>query len=100
MEHCLDLDGFVKGLNMVCSKYFYCNCPYAGKPWAWDVAVHPFMAHSHDSAALWKNGVLTEEAVTKCERGIRKCFPEFDLLWAPDIGYKNSISMVLEKKGN
>lgn len=42
LEHCLDLKGFISGLNQVCSKYFICYTPILDRPSNWDVAVHPF----------------------------------------------------------
>jgi len=47
MEHCLDLDGFIMGLNQICSKYFWVTCPNLLHPQMtpshWDCGAHPFM---------------------------------------------------------
>ena len=51
IEHCIDLDGFIDGLNTICSKYFICFClsayHFATKEQinisSWDAAIHKFM---------------------------------------------------------
>lgn len=42
MEHCLDLKGFIEGLNQICTKYFICYTPILKRIGNWDVAMHPF----------------------------------------------------------
>ena len=48
LEHCLDLRGFVKGLNKVCRKYFVCMCPAIKVPTMWDCGSFSFMKKSSD----------------------------------------------------
>lgn len=50
MEHCLDLEGFIKGLNVLCKGYFVCTCPFHGSSRQeeynvklWDCSIHKFM---------------------------------------------------------
>ena len=47
MEHCVDLDGFIMGLNQICSKYFWVTCPNLLHPLLapskWDCGTHSFM---------------------------------------------------------
>jgi len=64
LEHCLDLDGFVKGLSLVCSKYFVCMVPnLEWPPNRWDCARHSFMG----------------EDLNNDER-ILECFGEFKIV--------------------
>jgi hypothetical protein len=65
MEHCLDFDGFYKGLNLVCSGYFVCMCP-VGVPNVWDCARHDFMSNTDD--------------IEKNKEGLEKYFPDFDVI--------------------
>lgn len=43
LEHCLDLEGFVKSLNLVCKKYFVCMFGITKKLDRWDCSRHEFM---------------------------------------------------------
>jgi len=43
IEHCMDIDGFMKGLNQLCSQYFICMCPIVKVPKKWDCGLYPFM---------------------------------------------------------
>jgi len=61
MEHCVDLNGFIKGLNKICKKYFICMGPSSQEKekiirysW-WDPAVHQFMIDSQDIGIYSKN---------------------------------------------
>ena len=36
MEHCLDFEGFITGLDLLCKKYFVCMMPYTPEPNIWD----------------------------------------------------------------
>jgi len=100
LEHCLDLDGFITGLNLVCKKYFYSLCPYQCTPSAWDVASHPFMAtHQADVWEYTESGkrILKKESKESCDQNIRECFSEFDII-KTNIGHKNRLIMSLVKK--
>ncbi len=56
IEHCLDFDGFIKGLNFVCDKYFVCRSPtYSNRVSEWDCAVHLFMENCDDPDMYYKN---------------------------------------------
>ncbi len=52
LEHCIDLNGFVEGLNKLCTKYFVCMGPSASGTSEgenlgyWDCAVHKFMTNN------------------------------------------------------
>lgn len=43
LEHCLDLAGFITGLNRVCGQGFYVTVPIREECSAWDCSVHGFM---------------------------------------------------------
>jgi cyclopropane fatty-acyl-phospholipid synthase-like methyltransferase len=43
IEHCLDIDGFIHGLNALCKRYFVCMCPVIRVPSQWDCGSLPFM---------------------------------------------------------
>lgn len=66
IEHCLDLEGFVRGLNIICSGYFICMCPVVKEPNMWDCSRHLFM-------------VGVDDFGTYC-RNLRKCFPYFSII--------------------
>jgi len=48
MEHCLDFEGFVKSLNLVCKGYFVCMMPYVPEPNWWDCQRPEFVNHVGD----------------------------------------------------
>lgn len=65
MEHCLDFEGFYKGLNLVCSEYFVCMCP-VGVTTIWDCARHDFMDNTDN--------------MDKNKKGLEEHFPDFDVI--------------------
>jgi len=66
MEHCLDLDGFIKSLNTVCEGYFLCMCDVPDKEDDWDCSIHPFMEQIAD--------------VEKTKSLLSDIFKEFDVV--------------------
>ena len=89
IEHCLDLDGFIKGLNVMCKKYFVCMCPdsdHAGltegytNPTLWDCSVHKFQT-SHD----------------KYEEYLMDAFDQFKIIVA-EVHRRSRLFFILEKK--
>lgn len=64
LEHCIDMEGFITGLNKVCDKYFVCMCPIKTAPKHWDAAIHPFMC------------VDKKESIDM----LRVCFTEFKII--------------------
>ena len=45
LEHCLDFEGFVKSLRLVCKGYFICMMPYMPEPTMWDCQRPDFVDH-------------------------------------------------------
>jgi hypothetical protein len=98
LEHCLDLDGFITGLNLVCDKYFFSLCPYQSTPYSWDVAVHPFMAHREEGNIWGEDGLIKEEVEKRSIQNIEKCFSKFNIINVHRIGERNKLIMTLGKK--
>ena len=85
IEHCLDFEGFVKGLNQVCDGYFVCMCPAVKKPTLWDCGKHPFMENVLDNA-LYTNNLL-------------KCFPMFEIVINEVHKVGKRLFFILKKRG-
>lgn len=83
MEHCLDLEGFIKGLNLVCKKYFVCFCPKTVVD-NWDCSLHSFMERVEDTK-LYKEG-------------LEQCFIEFDIVINEFYLKKHRLFFILKKK--
>ena len=65
LEHCLDFDGFIKGLNLICNKYFICMGPTysklkkVGAPDQWDCNIQNFMCYEKEKDKdMYKNSLL------------------------------------------
>lgn len=87
LEHCLDLEGFIKGLNLVCKKYFVCFSPCfypKGVVNSWDCSFHPFMENVED-LELYK-------------KDLEKYFIEFDVILNEFYPKKNRLFFILKKK--
>ena len=65
LEHCLDIEGFVKGLNLVCKKYFVCMFGIIKAPNYWD-------CHQFDFTKYAGTNRYDEELI--------KVFPDFELV--------------------
>lgn len=70
LEHCLDLEGLVKGLQQVCTGYFVSLSPNVVEPTYWDAAKHSFMN-------------LPKE---ECDKELVECFPGFELVHSTVTG--------------
>jgi hypothetical protein len=66
IEHCLDAEGFLKGLNVVCFEYFVCMCPVVKDPNQWDCQQWSFMRDIKDRDDL--------------RQKLEVCFDEFDVI--------------------
>jgi len=65
LEHCLDFDGFIKGLNKICKKYFVCMGPSSKGieiENKWDCSIHNFMKEFENKESLKKS---LEDTFTK-----------------------------------
>jgi hypothetical protein len=79
IEHCYDLEGFIEGLNQICTEYFFCltgNHPHAT---IWDVATYSFMTDNVE--------IAKEELV--------KTFTAFDVV---DVLFQKNLCFLLRKK--
>lgn len=84
LEHCLDVEGFLKGLNLLCSNYFICMCPVITVTSKWDCSSWPFMIDLKDSNDL--------------KEKLEKYFNEFNVICS-EIHKKGSrIFFILKKK--
>ena len=45
LEHCLDFDGLLQSLRLVCAGYFVCMFPILDKPDWWDCNIPDFLAY-------------------------------------------------------
>lgn len=63
IEHCLDLEGFKKGLDRVCGRYLICRTRFREEPSKWDVAIHPFIRRNDFT------------------KGLAYCFPHFETMY-------------------
>lgn len=80
IEHCLDLEGFKRGLDKVCSRYFICLSRFRTKPSNWDVAVYPFIQEKN------------------FEAGLNYCFPHFQTIYlTPAVNEKDGFLFILKK---
>ena len=91
LEHCLDLDGFIEGLNKVCNKYFVCMNT-SGKAeteerynidW-WDCSIHKVMIGIEDEEVYRKN--------------ILEAFSEFEIVINESHKDNQRIFLILKKK--
>ncbi|KKL80751.1 hypothetical protein LCGC14_2001620 [marine sediment metagenome] len=90
MEHCVDLDGFIKGLNKICKKYFVCLGPASKEKkeiirynW-WDCSVHKFMININNTEVYSKNLLTT--------------FKEFKIVINESYKEGHRLFFILEKK--
>jgi len=83
LEHCLDIDGFIKGLNLVCKRYFVCMCP-VGDAGLWDCARHSFMEHMDD--------------IEHNKKDLEECFSEFNVILNEIHKEGHRMFFILEKK--
>lgn len=86
LEHCLDFDGFLKGLDKICSKFFICFSPLVKEVNKWDCSRHKYMENAK-SDTLFK-------------RDLHASFPNFDIVFNNYYPNNNKIFFILEKKDN
>jgi hypothetical protein len=84
MEHCLDFDGFIKGLDQICTKFFVCFCPQVKVTTLWDCSQHKFMEHAQDDALL--------------KIDLQTSFLNFNIVFSNYYPSNNVIFFILEKK--
>ncbi len=80
LEHCMDLKGFVRGLNQVCRVAFVCWCPNVKRPDEWDCARHPFMKPTDNDLEL------------------ERCFPRFRIRINEKHKHGACLFFILERK--
>ena len=80
IEHCLNLEGFKKGLDRLCGRYFICRTRFREDPSRWDVAVHPFIRRKN----------FTE--------GLAYCFPHFEAIYASQDEPGGEFLFILKKR--
>jgi len=92
LEHCYDFEGFMKGLNLVCSKYFICMGPTLlklkkeGAPNQWDCNVLDFMLYEK------------EEDKDKYKNSLLDCFKEFGIIINEIHKEGDRLFFILKKK--
>jgi hypothetical protein len=84
LEHCLDLRGFVRGLNLVCRKYFVCMFDIVELTW-WDCQRPDFVKY-----------IGTE----KYNNEIVKTFPGFEIVVSELHKDKKRVFFILKKLEN
>lgn len=84
LEHCLDFEGFIRSLNIVCSEFFVCIGPAVKVVNAWDCSRHSYM-----------NNVRNDELFKK---DLLESFPEFNIVFNMYNPSNNRIFFILRKK--
>jgi hypothetical protein len=86
LEHCLDFEGFIKGLNKVCKKYFICIGPTEKKVVEgslWDCSIHEFMKKNN------------EEELKQC---LEDTFEKFSVIVSELHKQNTRVFFIMEKK--
>ncbi len=86
IEHCLDFEGFIKGLNKVCAKFFVCFGPLVTDVNGWDCSRHEYMENV--------------KVDTLFKRDLHKTFSDFDIVFNNFYPRNYRIFFILEKKNN
>ena len=92
MEHCLDLEGFIKGLNLVCKKYFVCMMTNLPKPTQWDCGEHPFMVKT-----AFNSDKPSKYSIKEFHQKLEETFTEFKIVMAEIHKRGTRLVFMLEK---
>jgi len=87
LEHCLDIEGLIKGLNQICKGYFICMGPSSKKIDSrskWDCSIHDFMKEFENEESLKKS--------------LENTFTEFKVIVGEIYKKGGKIFFIMEKK--
>ena len=91
LEHCLNFEGLLEGINKLCKKYLIIMSPVCGtkiisEPDNWDCNFRSFM--------LLENAINSESY----KRGLSETFPEFDIIINEIHKRRTRLFFILKKK--